>query len=471
MNHNKTYIIFFLLLLIGWPLQQVSAQDNTLYQMRGIPQSLDYNPAHQPDCNVYVNLPAISSIQASVNNNGFAWSDFIHPGSGNMSDSLILDFDNLASELNDRNHLRTDVKTTLLGFGFRVRKTYITFGVSTHVNGLVGIPKGLVDFRNGNYNAATGETFDLDFSGLGVDVMAYNEIAIGASREIIDGLTAGIRIKRLWGIGALHAEKTDLALLTNNETYGLTARADMQFSASFPADYTYDENGNFDNVEPASPDINNDLISNDNRGLAFDIGATYRLNSEFDFSLSIIDMGGITWRTNTSTLQAKGLYEFTGVDASPNADGEIAFNDGLEQVFDSLETVFTPEVEEGGEFRSPLQTKFYLNANYRLSEKVNVSVTNKNIIYDSSMHPQLIFGIQANPTKSITTKLTYSMMNRSFNNFGFGFGARLGGLQLYAVTDNFTGLIWPHNTRSVNIRLGINLLFGCQQKIDHSLIE
>jgi hypothetical protein len=47
---------------------------------------------------------------------------------------------------------------------------------------------------------------------------------------------------------------------------------------------------------------------------------------------------------------------------------------------------------------------------------------------------------------------------------GFRYGKKP--LQLYFVTDNVLGFVLPMNTKSINVRLGINLILGCTEQLD-----
>ena len=52
------------------------------------------------------------------------------------------------------------------------------------------------------------------------------------------------------------------------------------------------------------------------------------------------------------------------------------------------------------------------------------------------------------------------MFNKSYTNLGLGVALKGGPVQLYIVTDNVLGMIFPQNTKSIQFHFGINLLFG-----------
>jgi len=332
-------------------------------------------------------------------------------------------------------------------------------------------PKDLIDIRHGNFDFENQQTRDLDFSGLGVDLVSYAEIAAGFSTEIIPGLTVGGKIKRLFGSAGVHSQKTDLMLETAQDDYTLAARANMNVRVAYPLDIQRNENGEFDGLEFLEPDPINDLVFNKNGGFAFDVGATYKLDDRFDFSAAIVDLGGIKWKNNTYEFKLNGLYEFDGINASPNEEGQIEIDDEINNIPDTLEAIFNPEVNEGGEYVSMLPTKIFLNANYRLTESVSFSVLNRNLIYDGGLHPELTLGAEISPSNWFTAKLTYSMMNRSYNNLGLGLGIRGSVFQFYILQDNISALLWPEHSRAYTLRLGLNITWGFEQQIDQTLIE
>ncbi len=65
---------------------------------------------------------------------------------------------------------------------------------------------------------------------------------------------------------------------------------------------------------------------------------------------------------------------------------------------------------------------------------------------------------------------TYSMINNSYTNIGLGFVAKAKWFQFFMMTDNVWGFIWPQATHNVNLRMGINLIFGCEKKTEETLI-
>ena len=57
-------------------------------------------------------------------------------------------------------------------------------------------------------------------------------------------------------------------------------------------------------------------------------------------------------------------------------------------------------------------------------------------------------------------------MNRSLANLGFGLGYGRSPVQLYLVSDNILGFILPMSAKNINLRFGLNLIFGCREEVN-----
>jgi hypothetical protein len=56
-------------------------------------------------------------------------------------------------------------------------------------------------------------------------------------------------------------------------------------------------------------------------------------------------------------------------------------------------------------------------------------------------------------------------MNNSYKNIGFGLGLRARPFNLYIISDTApSSALWPYEARDVNLRIGMNLVFGCPKK-------
>lgn len=455
------------------------AQYRTLYNLELIPQSQRTNPANQPYSNVYVKLPQISAIQLSFTNTGFTYNDIFRQGTGDKADSLVVDLNNLENKLRDKNYFLTDVDVGIIGFGFRVREMYFNFNISQKSNISIAYPKGLISLRKGN-GAYIGEDNPLNLSGFGVDAVSYTEFGFGASRVFNDKLVIGAKIKLYNGMANIQTKKSDIKLITEEETYDLNIQTDFEVNYSAPADIELDENNiisdvNFSEIETFDQ-FKENFIFNKNMGVGLDIGAVYQLNQDITLSGSIIDFGFISWKTNTTNLTSSGEFSFGGFDFSDdiklenNDNNENAERDFFKETVDTL--LATIEFEEkNNSYATMLPAKVYLAGSYKLNDEVNFGALIRSDFYDGGIHPSLSLAANYSPANWFAATLNYSMSNRTFNNLGIGLMLRGGPFQFYMVNDNINTLFWPKASKQVNMILGMNLVFGNKTKVEEALIE
>jgi len=305
----------------------------------------------------------------------------------------------------------------------------------------------------------------------------FREYDLGASKKLNKKLTVGVRAKLLFGKENFWTKKSDLSWNTDATDYAYTFDADMEFHTSSPIykinkfDYDYaNDSLMFEDTlyEDISP---KDVVMNGkNFGLGIDLGAIYKFNDKITLYASITDLGYIKWKTNTSTFKVNGKFIYDGYDIQPyftEEDSIITANN--EEFADSVLQIFMPQYDNQA-YTSHLTPKFFLGGTYNITEKINVGLLARGEVFQNKLHSSLTISGNTNFKKWFSASLSYSIMNNSFTNLGLGLMAKAGFAQFYIVTDNIL-VIWPQATRTVNFRMGINLLFGCKIKENNSLIE
>ena len=72
----KKAVIFFLTIIMGGGY--LYSQDvNSMYFMKGVPQSYHVNPAYQPDCNTFIGLPGLSPLKLETSSSSLSLEDVI----------------------------------------------------------------------------------------------------------------------------------------------------------------------------------------------------------------------------------------------------------------------------------------------------------------------------------------------------------------------------------------------------------
>lgn len=471
---RKIIYLIFIVLLANPLLFDIKAQDNTMYYMHSLPQSIAINPAVQPKFNGFVLIPTLSSVRFGLYNNSFTFDDLIRQGSGLQADSLVFDLDNIESKLTEYNYVRNCIDINILGGGFKYNNMYFTLTITNRTEFRFSFPKDIISIKDGNFNNETGKAVTRDLSNLGVNINNYNEIAVSASRTFLkDKLTIGTRLKYLKGSINLSTAQSKIKLITqgnDNPVESLIVDTDFRMNTTYPLNVTYDEDGTVSKVEDAEDiDVASLTYSSKNNGFGMDVGATYEYNKEITFSASIVDLGIIRWKNNVHNFKSQGEFAYEGVDISPNGEDDTD-EDFFDELTDSLENMF--DVNDPQEaYNTFLPTKIYLGALYQYSQKISFGAVMKSVVFDKRLHPSLTLSANVRPTNWFSGCLTYSMMNRSYGNIGTGIVLRGGPMQFYFVCDNILAPVIPKKFKTVTLHFGFNLVFGHTPEYDDAMIE
>jgi hypothetical protein len=283
-------IIFTLNILIIVPM--ASAQNNTLYLMHSIPQVNQLNPAVRHPCRVYIGLPVISSLRQNTRNTGFGFHDAIHTGTGAQSDTYYLDIDQLDKKLRGMNYMLGNADIDLAGLGLEIGDWYFTFGVSSHASMQVAYPHDIVSLKDGNWDVNSGTPIPVNLNRIGINSTLWNSIGVSASKEFMDGLRIGARVKYINGMANVNTRKSAIMLNTTSDPISLDAEVDYKVNSSIPVTLGYGSNGlvNSVNFEPATHNLIGNYIFNGNRGLSIDGGVVYDLDEATQISASFTDL-------------------------------------------------------------------------------------------------------------------------------------------------------------------------------------
>jgi hypothetical protein len=451
----------------------ITAQDNTLYNMPVIPQANQLNPALMHSCRVYVALPVISSVGLNIRNTGFGFHDVVHTGVGAQSGTYSLDLSNLDKKLRRMNYFRTDINIDLLGFGFPVRGWYFTFGIANHTELRIGYPHDIASLKDGNWDVSGGEAIPVKLNGTGIDFTAWNSIGISAARQVTDGIKVGLRLKYLQGMANINTRNSTLELNTTGNPITLEAIMKYRLNASIPVEIGYAANGlvngvNFDNV---FKNIAGDYIFNGNRGLSVDAGIVYDMDEVTQFTASIVDIGFIRWKKNVNNFETGGKGQFSGIDFD-----QYQLNPGQLDFLNALQDSLFKAFNANGSTKSYLtmnSLKIFGGVTRELLTKLKAGAMTKIEIYDLHLRPSLSFSLNYLPLPWLATSLSYSIMNNKLDQVGAGLAFGNRGAQFYLLTDNIpvrftkntgSSVMWPYNARMLSLRFGFNLLFGCKEQ-------
>lgn len=473
----RRIIIITILGLLAMSLK--AQQGNTFYYMNKVSQSSYLNPSFSSPYDVTIGgiiVPVIGQLPPPIYfnyaNNGFQFSDIIHEGTGVKADSLVIDPELFLANLKTANHLRFQTYIDLFHLGLKTSNgSHLSFSITERFDYGFTLPKDMFELAwyGNNYFRENNETIVL--TDLGFHATHYREIAGGFSTEVMKGLEVGGRAKILLGNSNVQTKINELTLFTNQNDYAITAVADMSIQANTPFDIDYDKDSlkfsfdedQLDNFNPLGYAFNFK-----NPGFAIDLGATYEINNDFSAYFSVNDIGFISWNENPLSLRTDGTFTFRGIEVDFFADEE-EFDESMEEFTDSILNIFSPDLIDES-YLTWLPTDMYLGGQYHFHEMLDFGALYRLEFYKKNVMQSLTLSANSNLTPWLSAHLSYSIMNNTYNNVGFGLMIRGAMLQYYIVSDNIMAAFQPQNARNVNFRMGCNLVFGYKQIKSESLL-
>jgi hypothetical protein len=434
----------------------LAQQSNTLYLMHEVPQSNLLNPAVQIACRYYIGIPFLTTVHVSYSNTAFTYNDLAGSGTWNT--------EGVFRQMHRRDLYSVEALLAPVSLGYRHRSLYFTFNIIERAFGYQTVPRDLAELAvYGNW-PLVGER--ANFNGLRTGGVHMREYSLGISRVAGPYLTAGIRAKLLFGKANLATGRARLGMSTAEDNFGLNVDFDYTLNSSFPVTLTTDADGNIEEITLDEIDPAGYILNRGNPGFALDLGAIYRYTDRVTFSASLLDLGLIRWKTDLNNVRGQGAYAYVG----QNLVAEFLTETYVQEVIDSITAqVEVTTAQEPYTYYIPAQ--LFLAGSYRYSDRVAFGLVNRNVIFTSKVHSSFTLSARADLAERFLGTLSWSYLNNSILNVGVGLAYHGKGFQIHAVTDNLLGFFFPFDTRTLNLRLGMNLMLGCPRNKRERLQE
>ncbi|MFA6884697.1 MAG: DUF5723 family protein, partial [Paludibacteraceae bacterium] len=245
--------LYTLLLLFTFGIASSFGQEaSTLYFMDKNPLRHNLNPAFQPACKFYIGMPLVSSINFNVGNNCLSFEDVFQGKTINgekqtvsfLSKNANNGIDGFLDALHNDLRIYSDYNIGLINFGFKVKRSYITFSLSNKSDVQAIIPKAIPEvLLKGNGDIDATKSFKIE--DLSVNASLYSEAAVGYSYIINDKLTLGGKLKFLYGHANLRTDFKDMSLTINKDEWKITGDGAVELSAPC-VEITQKEDGTID---------------------------------------------------------------------------------------------------------------------------------------------------------------------------------------------------------------------------------
>ena len=463
--------IVFILLLLTVTMRGFAQSELTMPFLGNIFQNTYLNPAMQTENEISIGLPGLSSIQFQVIHNGFVPSKVMSI-SGN---TLQISANDLLDQLRNQNLLYANTSIDLLHVKVRYQNWDIWYGLRQNQQISLFYPKSLINlalFGNEQFKDTP-----MDLTPLGFNGSMYQEHTIGASKEMGKWVFGG-RISLLHGITNAYLKPNNITLSVTDDMYSMSANADATIKTSGIPDVSLDninfnQFGVFNKTDISSLSnfgeyVKSNYASNffskfKNPGFALSAGALYKYDPRLTLSFAISDLGFISWSNNNKFFSIKGETEFQGAD---RLEGML---NGDEFTADSLLNDFTSNFEtdedQQGRYATWLHTKFYLSGTYQVAQRTHLNASLYGVV-NRTLYPALTLGVNQGVGRLLNVSLTTSMNQRKLSNIGFGLLFKPGPFQFYLAADNINSPLFnPLSFTNMNVRMGINLVFGGGRKL------
>ncbi len=406
-------------------------------------QSNFENPALMPTGKYFVGVPVLSGVRLNYINE-LSYDDAIIV---NEDGERELNIDRVISNLNDDTFIYSTGEATLAYLGVNTKKgSGITAYIQEKALSSINLPKSIVEFAWYGNTYVQGEPLAL--SGLKSDNRYYREYGLGYMQPINEQWRVGGRFKIYQGLmNASTDGDFEGSVQTNPDNYTLNFRLQNAriHTAGLEASGGY-------------------FFLNGNFGFGADLGVDWRPDDKLNINAAIRDIGGIRWRSNTTT------YGITDVNLEYRGVSFETVNDLIEEVQDSLLDKFV-DFEEVKPFTTAMNTSLLVNGSYRLWEEGAFHATMGNTIVLDKVRTMLSLGYVHDFASAFSLSGTVTKLPQQFFNFGLAARVEAGPAQFYVGTDKVFGNYNLTSVEALNLRFGVNLIFGEQRGEDRGLSE
>ena len=272
------------------------------------------NPAYGNDQS-YVSIPALGNINVRTQGN-FGYDAIIKNNPNPYGNKTMTTFLNpyidastaLDGFASGNNRVVGSVGITILSAGFKAWGGYNTIEINSKTNFGVSLPYELFEFAKNTGNK------NYDIGDINAGALSYVEIAFGHSRQLTDQWRAGAKLKVLLGVGRADVKMENVkAQLNDANQWLISAKAQADVSMK---GFTYKQKDKEYKQKPGSYKYVNDLDVDGagigGFGLGIDLGATYKLNDDWNFSAALLDLGFISWSNDMQARNISDQFIFDG---------------------------------------------------------------------------------------------------------------------------------------------------------------
>lgn len=412
-----------------------------LYGFTDVPQSVSLNPAFRPDATIFIGIPALSNVEVSLLNTAGSYSEFFSKKPGSNIDEL--DMSSLIKSDNNVKFSRFFVNQDLLFAGFKIKKTFFTVGVSQRISLNIIANNDLFKLIWNSTAENAGTVLTLDNTTLSETHML--DYHAGLSVPVTSKVTVGARIHLLQGLSNIQTKNSGLSFTTQSDGNN---GYDMYTKAYLLVNTSGFQNNNNDNFNTG-----NYLTDFRNIGFALDLGTSVKVNDQFNISASLLDLGSISYHSNTQSYQT----DASNVKLTGSLSDIFKSNDALSGLGDTLKSLFNA-TQFAQNYSVALPTRLYLGATYNFKKHPGrLSVLFADQFYKGYNNMAASVAYAYTLGKHFNFKVNYTYIKGDPFNVGTALSFKFKPIQFYVYTDNILTISWK-NSKYAHAGFGVNIL-------------
>ncbi len=455
---NRIFSILLMLLTVVL----TSQNKQILYGFDNIPQTLLLNPGAKTNYKYHVGVPLVSGISVQANMSGFTIADLFRNDNVDFNTKL----DNVLNQLDNNDYIALNTQVEIINAGYQMNdKDYLSVGFYTEVDAFSTIPRDFLELlRDGN---APNLNRSFLFSRFSTKADVLGVLHAGISRKINERFTAGVRLKIYSG---------SLNVLTNDNQGSFTTRLgtngiyEHTLSGLDLAGYSSGFYGSENEFDIEVSDVLSKTFLGPNLGLGIDIGFTYQMDEQTEFSASLLDIGFINYSDQLRNGTVTGDYVFSGIEFQYDGSNPNYWQDLNDDISASVPR---SENKESYSVMRPMKFNAALHHYFGKSRREeSCSDISYHSYYDNAVGAQLYSVIrpigpqfaftgfyQRKFSEKLSSRVTYTVDDFSYTNFGIGISAHIWKVNLYGAVDNIFNLSDIADANSASVQFGINILF------------
>lgn len=434
----------------------VAQNTNSAYFTEGYNYRYQLNPAFANEKN-FISIPVAGNVNAAMRGT-IGLEDIFYNVDGTTTTFMNPAVDaSFLNNINDMSRLGGEFNLNLLSVGFKGLKGYNTISVNLKGGLDSRIPKTLFSFLK---EGIENKTYDI--SGFDIHSDLYGEIALGHSHQINQKWRVGGALKFILGGANIDAQFNKAQLTLGEDAWSAVTNAQIQASVKglkYESEYNEDTNREYVNG------MSFDGAGLNGFGMALDLGAEFKPNQDWAFSLALLDFGFISWNNNM-VASTGGDQSFTTDAYSFNVDEDASnnFNDEMDKMMNDISTLYALKDEgDAGSRTTMLGATLNIAAEYSLPVYRNLKfgLLNSTRIQGDYTWTEFRLGANINPVKPFSAGVNVAVGTYGWS-FGWLMNLNVTGFNLFAGMDHTMGKLAKQGlplSSNASMNVGINIPF------------